>query len=98
MRKFYSDYVRHCTKFYFRSENTPSPLTSRVDYNNYASVSNVLAKYDKEVICMLRSVYTAEAVPRAVDEYAKLRKKKSEEVWYLIQKYEREVATERGLL
>ena len=98
MRKHYSDYVRHCTRLYFNTDTTPNPLNDKVKYNNYISVSNVLDRYDSKTACMLREVYTSEIIPKAVDKYATKEGCKSEEIWYMIQRYEKDVAVERGLL
>lgn len=98
MRKYYSDFVRHCTKFFFSRDSIPNPLTEKVNYNNYISVSNVLDRYKTEVFNMIRFVYTSDAIPRAVDEYSRLNNVTREEMWYTVQKYEKEVAIERGLL
>ena len=98
MRKYYSDFVRHCTRFYFSRDLLPNPVTENVNYNNYVAVSNVLDRYQTEVFNMLRFVYTSESMPSAVNQYAKDNGCRTEEVWYNIQRYEKEVATERGLI
>ena len=98
MRKYYSDYVRHCTKLYFNLEATPSAISDRVVYNNYVSVSNVLDRYDTATINLIRFVYTSESIVKAVDEFALKSKAKPETLWYIIQTYEKDVAIERGLL
>ena len=97
MRKYYSDLVRHCTRFYFSKESAPSALTSRADYNNYISVANVLDKYSLEEKLILKQVYQSESTIRAVNAIRN-EKWNTESIWYLIQKYEREVAMERGIL
>lgn len=98
MRKFYSDYVKHCTRFYFKAEALPSPINNKVDYNNYVSVSNVLDKYDKTTIALLRTVYSYDIFPKGVEEYATKHGIKSDAIWFIVQKYEKDVAIERGLL
>lgn len=98
MRKYYSDYVRHCARYYFSKELIPKPLEERVNYNNYISVANVLDRYSVEVFNMLKFIYTSEMIPRAVDKYASETGFKTEEIWYNIQRFERDVAVERGLL
>ena len=98
MRKYYSDYVKHCTRFYFKTEAMPSPINSKVDYNNYVSVSNVLDKYDKSTISMLRTIYAYEIFPKGVDEYSAKNGIDRDTIWNIIQKYEQDVARERGLL
>lgn len=98
MRKYYSDFVRHCTRHYFSTEDTPSILTSRGQYNNYISVSNVLSHYDPEKVIMIKYIYTSDSTAKAVSEISRSRHINSEEIWYIIQTYEREVAIERGIL
>ena len=97
MKKYYSEYVGHCARFYFSKSDTPS-VSDRVNYNNFISVSNVLSKYDTERQNMLRFIYTSPSVIRAVHEYSGSKGIPSEEVWYAISAFERDVATERGLL
>lgn len=98
MKKFYSDYIRHCTKQYFNLASAPSAINDRVTYNNYVSVANVLERYDTQTTNLLRFVYTGESIQKAVDEYASRARCKSEQIWYIVQTYEKEVAIERGLL
>ena len=98
MKKYYSEYVGHCARFYFRTDRIHSPSESRVDYNNFISVSNVLDRYDAKICNLLRFVYTADKLLEAVSEYSFKNNTSREEVWYTIQKFEKEVAVERGLL
>lgn len=97
MKKFYSEYVGHCARFYFSKADTPS-VNDRVNYNNFISVSNVLSKYDTERQNLLRFIYTSPSLIRAVHEYSATKNMNSEEVWYIIMNFEKEVAKERGLL
>jgi hypothetical protein len=98
MKKYYSDYIRHCTRRYFDLASAPSVLSDRVEYNNYVSVSNVISKHEVAVQNLLRYVYTSETVQTGVNTYCKQQSRKAEEIWYIIQSYEKEVAIERGLL
>lgn len=98
MRKYYSDFVRHCTRFYFSRTSVPNPTSDRVNYNNYISVSNVLDRYTSEAFNLIRRVYEAESMPKEVTAYAKDNRCTTEEVWYTVQRYEKEVAIERGLV
>ena len=98
MKKYYSEYIGHCARFYFRTERVPLPTENRVDYNNYISISNVLDRYDSSKINLLRFIYTADNIPAAVNEYCVGNRMNREEVWYTIQKFEKEVAIERGIL
>lgn len=97
MKKFYSEYVGHCARFYFSKADTPS-VNDRVNYNNFISVSNVLSKYDTEKQNLLRFIYTSPSVIHAVHEYSASKGVTNEEVWYAISAFERDVAQERGLL
>ncbi len=98
MKKYYSDYVGHCARFYFNTDTTPSPVEKKVEYNNYVAVSNVLDRYEKDVALMIRYAYTSESIPKAIGEISARKKCKPEAVWYTIQTFEKDVATERGLL
>lgn len=98
MRKYYSEFVKHCARFYFASSAMPSSLSDRVNYNNYVSVSNVLAKYDTDTQNIIRQAYTTDYITKTVESIARQRSCNSEQIWYIIQKFEREVAIERGLL
>lgn len=99
MRKYYSDYVRHCARLYFNQEVMPSPLAERVRYNNYIAVSNVLDRYDTDTKLFLRLIYTSEEnLPKIVERTAINKGCKTEALWYIIQTFEKDVAIERGLL
>jgi hypothetical protein len=99
MRKYYSDYVRHCARLYFSIDAMPSPLQDKVRYNNYIAVSNVLDRYDKDTTLFLRLIYTSEEnLPKMVERMAISKGCKTEALWYIIQTFEKDVATERGLL
>ena len=98
MRKYYSDFVRHCTRMYFDIDSIPSPIVERVKYNNYSAVSNVLDKYDTATVMFIKQVYMSENITRTVQEIAVRKGCKTEALWYTIQGYEKEVAIERGLL
>ena len=98
MKKYYSDFVGHCARHYFNTDTTPNPVTQKVDYNNYVAVSNVLDRYDKAIAQMIRYVYTAESIPKAVTEISTRKMCKPEVIWYTIQTFEKDVAIERGLL
>ena len=98
MRKYYSDYVRHCTRYYFYQEKAPSPISDRVSYNNYAAVSNVLGKNPPEVVGMIRMLYQADSMVQAVEDYSKISNIKIPVIWHTVQNYEKEVAIERGLI
>lgn len=98
MKKYYSDYVGHCARLYFNSDTMPSPVNNKVSYNNYIAVSNALDKYEKDQALVIRFVYTADSLPKAVNEICINRGLKTEAVWYMIQAFERDVALERGLI
>lgn len=98
MRKFYSEYVKHCARFFFTRDFPPSSVENRVDYNNYVSVSNVLSRYDARFVNIVRLAYTSPTIQEAVNEYSVKNNCTREELWYIIQKFEKEVAIERGLL
>lgn len=98
MRKYYSEFVKHCARFYFSAPAMPNSLSDRVNYNNYVSVSNVLAKYEKDAQNIIRQAYTTDYITKTVENIAKQRSCTSESVWYIIQKFEKDVAIERGLL
>lgn len=98
MKKYYSDYVRHCTRQYYNLQSAPSAINDRVTFNNYISVSNVLDKYTTADQVLLKSIYTSESMQKSVEQYAFKMGVKSEQIWYIIQTYEKLVAIERGLL
>lgn len=99
MRKYYSDFVRHCARLYFSLDAIPSPLQDKIKYNNYIAVSNVLDRYETDTKLFLRLIYTSEEnLPKNVERTAIKKGCKTEALWYIIQTFERDVAVERGLL
>lgn len=98
MRKYYSDYIRHCTRFYFYIEKSPSEIKDKVSYNNYVAVSNILSDYPTATVNMLRTLYLADSMVQAVNEYSDLTKMPTQQIWHTVQNYEKQVAIERGLV
>jgi len=97
MRKYYSDFVAHCTRYYFSTEVTPTPQM-RVEYNNYIAVANVLNGYDLPTQQTIRQLYTADCMSDEANKIAVKLSLKPQNIWYIVSQFERSVAKERGLI
>lgn len=97
-RPYYSEYVRHCMRFY--SRNTAMPrFNSNVDEDNWWACHRAITRYsdkDKDIILRVYSLY--DTIADNVYEIANLYHIDQNEIWDLLKEFERRVAKKRGLL
>ena len=97
MRQFYSDYVRHCMRFYAR--HICPKFKSSVDKNNWISCESALKGFtDNEQELLINIYRKGDTIPDNVYQAAKANGMKQESVWKLVNDLERMVAKRRGLL
>lgn len=97
-RPFYSEYVRHCLRFYTRNLEQPR-FKSDADKNNWLSCASVLKDYgekDREVLVAVYSGY--DTLADNVYELAKKLGINQAIIWDLMKDVERKIAKRRGLL
>lgn len=97
-RPYYSEYVRHCMRYYSRNTNKPQ-FNTEVDKNNWYACHRAIERYSKEDKYILVCVYGAyDTLADNVYEIAKANQIDQTVIWDLIKDFERTVAKKRGLL
>ena len=98
-KPFYSDYVRHCLRFYSRNVIKPSVFKSDVDKNNWLSCYAVLKFYTDREKDMLIAVYSGyDTLPDEVYNASRKFNINQNIIWDLMKKVEHRVAKLRGLI
>lgn len=97
-RPFYSDYVRHCLRFYSRNLQQPR-FKSEADRNNWFACANTLKSYsdtDRDILITVYSGY--DTLADNVYETAKKYDINQNIIWDMMKDVERKIAGKRGLL
>lgn len=97
-RPFYSEYVRHCLRFYSRNTNK-TRFNTEVDKNNWYACHKAIDRYsdrDKDIIIRVYALY--DTIADNVYEVAKEYQIDQNIIWDLLKDIERGVAKRRGLL
>ena len=97
-KPFYSEYVRHCMRFYSRN-TAMTHFNTKVDEDNWRACHKVMGRYsdkDKGIILKVYSLY--DTIADNVYEVANLYHIDQEVIWDLLKYFERNVARQRGLL
>lgn len=98
IRPFYSEYVRHCMRFYSRNTNKPL-FNTEVDKNNWYACHRAIDRYsdrDKDILIRVYALY--DTISDNVYEVAKAYRIDQNDIWDLLKEFERSVARKRGLL
>jgi hypothetical protein len=98
-RPFYSEYVRHCLRFYTRNLEKPPFFKSDADKDNWLSCAAVLKDYadkDREVLITVYSGY--DTLADNVYEIAKKLGINQAIIWDMMKDVERKIAKRRGLM
>lgn len=95
---FYTDYVRHCMRFYARN-----PVVARfrtdVDKTNWYACQRVIENYsDRDKDILIRVYREYDTLADNVYEVAKQYNIDQNIIWELIKDFERAVAEKRGLI
>lgn len=97
-RPFYSEYVRHCMRFY--SRNTAKPqFKTEVDKNNWYACHRAMERFadvDREMLTKVYALY--DTIADNVYEVAQAYGIDQNLIWNLIKELERSVAKKRGLI
>ena len=97
-RPFYSEYVRHCMRFYARNTDKPR-FNTDVDEDNWYACHRAIARYsetDKDILLRVYALY--DTIADNVYEVANERHIDQNFIWELLKDFERNVAKKRGLL
>lgn len=97
-RHYYSEYIRHCLRFYTRNLAQPH-FKSKADENNWYACASVLKGYSDKDRDMIIAVYSAyDTIPDNVYETAKKYNIDQMIIWDLMKETERKIAKRRGLM
>lgn len=97
-RPFYSEYVRHCLRFYTRNLKIDR-FNTEVDQNNWWACEKVIKDYsdtDRDIIITVYSGY--DTLADNVYETSKKHNINQNIIWDLMKDIERKIAKRRGLL
>lgn len=97
-RLFYTDYVRHCLRFYARNINKPQ-FNTEVDENNWYACHKAIERYsDRDQDIFLRVYGLRDTLEDNVYETSKVYLIDQNIIWKLMRELERDIAKKRGLL
>ena len=97
-KHFYSEYVRHCMRFYSRNINKPR-FNTEVDKDNWYACHKAIERYsdrDRDILIRVYGMY--DTLADNVYEVAKLYSIDQNIIWDMIKDFERNVAKKRGLI
>lgn len=98
-RPFYSEYVRHCLRFYTRNLCPPRFFKSEADKTNWFACASVLKGYSDKDRDILVAVYGGyDTLPDNVYETAKKHNIDQNMIWDMMKDVERKIARRRGLM
>ena len=97
-KHYYSEYVRHCMRFYSRNIDKPR-FNTDVDKNNWYACHKAIERYsdrDKDILIRVYGMY--DTLADNVYEVAKLYDTDQNIIWDMLKEFERVVARKRGLI
>ena len=97
-RPFYSEYVRHCMRYYSRNKNRPR-FNTEVDKNNWYACHRAIEHYsdrDKDILTRVYGMY--DTLADNVYEVAKLYSIDQNIIWDMLKDFEHSIAKKRGLI
>ena len=97
-KPFYSDYVRHCMRFYARNTEKPR-FNTEVDENNWWACHRAIERYsgrEKEILLWVYALH--DTIADNVYEVSQEHHIDQNTIWDLLKEFERIVAKKRGLL
>ena len=95
---FYTEYVRHCARYYARNTQKPR-FNTEVDKNNWYACHRAIEGYsdrDRDILLLVFSMH--DTLADNVYEVAKTYKIDQNIIWDILKEFERSVARKRGLI
>lgn len=97
-RPFYTEYVRHCMRFYARNTNKPR-FNTEVDKNNWYACHRAIEPYsDREKEIIINIFNMRDTLADNVYEVAVTYNLDQNDIWDMLKELERNIAKKRGLL
>lgn len=95
---FYSNFVRHCMRFYARHPK-PNYFRTEADKKNWKSCDNALKSFTDEDREILLTIYReGDTLSDNIYQFARQEGISQDPLWKLVNDLERKVAKRRGLL
>ena len=103
MKPYYSEYVRHCLRFYIMTLDEGKgghPIfKSEVDKANWSACYHVLKDYSEDNMDVIAEIYRpGDTISDKIYQMAKNKRVHQDTLWGLINATERKIAKKRGLL
>ena len=103
MKPYYSEYVRHCLRFYIMTLDEGKgghPIfKSDIDRENWFACHQVLKDYSQSNMEIVAEIYRpGDTIADKIYQMAKIRRINQDTIWGLINATERKIAKKRGLL
>ena len=97
-RPFYSEYVRHCMRFYSRNLTNPM-FKTEVDAKNWYACHEAIMNVSDKAKDILVSVYGGfDTLPDEVYNASRKHSINQNIIWDMMKDFERDVAKQRGLI
>ena len=97
-KPFYTDYVRHCLRFYARTTSKPR-FNSEVDKNNWYACDRAIERYSNEEKEIILYVYgMRDTLADNVYEIARLKGIDQNIIWDMLKELEHRVGKKRGII
>lgn len=98
MKPFYSDYVRHCLRFYARYHDPIPVFRSNIDLENWEACETVLDKHLDYKQLVFDIFCEKGSVMNAVTKIATELNCTESSIWNILFDIEKDIAIERGLI
>lgn len=101
MKQHYTEFVRHCLRFYVSTLDVGScpKFNSEVEKNNWVACHQAVKNIDSPTMEIIEEIYRpGDTVPDKVYQLARERRIQQGSIWNIITTLERNVAKKRGLL
>lgn len=103
MKPFYSEFVRHCLRYYIKTidegKGGQPIFKSEADKENWKACHLVLKNYSEDEMDMISHIYRqGDTIPDKIYLLAKDKGVHQDTIWNLINSIERRVAKQRGLV
>ena len=97
-KPYYTEYVRHCMRFYSRNTDKPQ-FNTEVDKNNWYACHRAIEHYSERDRIILINVYgLRDTLADNVYEMAKQFNIDQNIIWDMLKDFEHSVAKKRGLI
>ena len=103
MKPYYSEYVRHCLRYYIKTLDEGlggHPIfKTEADKANWSACYQVLKDYSDNNMDIIAEIYRpGDTIADKIYQLAKVKRVPQDNIWGLINATERKIAKKRGLL